>query len=86
MADSIAINIPEILKNGIKGRARHSDVLNELSVKNIDIVDQLIQEARRQNKLKRKKDANKLLDIVGEILENNKELQKLVGELRSEGS
>jgi nucleosome binding factor SPN SPT16 subunit len=55
-----------------------------VSAKNIDIVNQLISEIRRLSDNGQEKDANKLADITEQLLDNNANLQTVVGEVLSD--
>lgn len=63
---------------------KKSDTLQNVSMHNLHIVDELLTMSRKLHKAGKRTDANKLLDIAAQILATNKDIQQVVGELLSE--
>ncbi len=71
----------EALKHRIRGGGSQSstDAVNHVVLELVDVVDELIDESRKLHKAKKYREANRLLELAGRVLDNNKMLQSLVG-------
>lgn len=67
--------------SGWKFKKLPKDKLLDISEKNLELVDFLLQEITKLDKANKKADADKLVRVAREILDNNKKLQEVVGEL-----
>lgn len=63
---------------------KKSDILQDVSLNNLKMVDELLMLSRKLHKAGKRTDANKLLDVAAQLLATNKDIQQVVGELLSE--
>lgn len=70
----------EYARNQTSGRSRR-ERFAEIALENTAIADSLINEARKMLKKGDEKEANRILDVVEKLLENNKKYQSMVGEV-----
>jgi hypothetical protein len=78
----------KLLNGGLPSR-RKPNIRQEfvdISRTNTDLVDDILREVTSLRGKKRYADADKLLDIAQRILDNNKRLQNMVGEVLSDGN
>ena len=63
-------------------RDRRSEFV-KISRTNIEVVDELVKEARRLSESDQVDEAGKLIEITKKVLNNNKRFQNMVGEVLS---
>jgi hypothetical protein len=63
--------------------ASSSDKLIEISAETIDVAKSLLALAQKLHDGGKTKEANTLLDLVGRVLDNNENLQKVVREIKA---